>query len=133
MSDYILDSYALLAYFNSEAGGEEVKQLLDTALDGDFTLYLSLINLGEIYYLIRRRRGKEKAQETLETLHSLPVTLCETSEARILAAAELKAEYPISYADGFAAALAQELGATLITGDPEFKRLEPVITISWLS
>ena len=133
MSDCVLDSYALLAYFNSEAGGDEVKQLLDTALDGTFTLYLSLINLGEIYYLIRRRRGKEKALETLETLRSLPVTLCDTSEARILAAADFKAEYPISYADAFAAALAQEMGAILVTGDPEFQRLEPVLTISWLS
>ena len=133
MPDYVLDSYALLAYFNSEAGGDEVKQLLDTAVDDEFTLYLSLINLGEIYYLMCRRRGKEKAQETLETLRSLPVTLCETSEARILAAAELKAEYPISYADAFAAALAQELGATLITGDLEFKKLETVLPISWLS
>lgn len=132
MPDYVLDSYALLAYFNSEEGDDVVKELLNTALDGEVTLYLSLINLGEIYYLIRRRRGMEKAQETLETLRSLPVSLCNISEARVLAAAELKAEYPISYADAFAAALVQELGATLVTGDPEFKKLEPVITISWL-
>ena len=132
MPDYVLDSYALLAYFNSEEGDDVVKELLNTALDGEVTLYLSLINLGEIYYLIRRRRGMEKAQETLETLRSLPVSLCNISEARVLAAAELKAEYPISYADAFAAALVQELGATLVTGDPEFKKLEPVFTISWL-
>ncbi len=132
MPDYVLDSYALLAYFNSEEGDDVVKELLNTALDGEVTLYLSLINLGEIYYLIRRRRGMEKAQETLETLRSLPVTLCNVSEARVLAAADFKAEYPISYADAFAAALAQELGATLVTGDPEFKKLEPVFTISWL-
>ncbi|MBL7163997.1 MAG: type II toxin-antitoxin system VapC family toxin [Anaerolineales bacterium] len=132
MPDYVLDSYALLAYFNSEEGDDVVKELLNTALNGEVTLYLSLINLGEIYYLIRRRRGMEKAQETLETLRSLPVTLCNVSEARVLAAADFKAEYPISYADAFAAALAQELGATLVTGDPEFKKLEPVFTISWL-
>jgi len=132
MPDYILDSYALLAYFNSEEGDVVVKELLNFALQGEITLYLSLINLGEIYYLIRRRRGMEKAQETLETLRSLPVTLCNISEARVLAAADFKAEYPISYADAFAAALAQELGATLVTGDPEFKKLEPVCTISWL-
>ena len=132
MADYVLDSYALLAYFNSEAGGDEVKQLLDTALDGEFTLYLSLINLGEIYYLIRRRRGIEKALEIVDTLRSLPVILSDASEARVFAAAEIKAEYPISYADAFAAALAQEMGAILVTGDPEFQRLEPVLTISWL-
>lgn len=133
MPGYVLDSYALLAYFNSEAGGDGVKQLLDSALDGKFTLYLSLINLGEIYYLIHRRRGIEKAQETLETLRSLPVILCESSEARVLAAAEIKAEYPISYADAFAAALSQEMGAILVTGDPEFKKLEPILAISWVS
>ena len=132
MPDYVLDSYALLAYFNSEEGGKEVKTLLDTALDGEFALYLSLINLGEIYYLIRRRRGKEIAEDTLDTLRSLPVTLCDTDEVRVLAAAEIKSEYPISYADAFAAALAQELEATLVTGDPEFKKLAPVCPITWL-
>ena len=132
MPVYVLDSYALLAYFNSEVGGEEVKQLLNTALGEEVTLYLSLINMGEIYYLIRRLRGLEKARETLETLHALPLTLCDANEERILEAAELKAVHPISYADAFAAALAQELGATLVTGDPEFANLEPVLSITWL-
>lgn len=38
----------------------------------------------------------------------------------------------ISYADCFAAALAHRDGLPLITGDPEFHRVEDVIRIVWL-
>ncbi|MEW5989188.1 MAG: PIN domain-containing protein [Chloroflexota bacterium] len=44
----------------------------------------------------------------------------------------MKAAYPLSYADAFAAALAQELKATLVTGDPEFRPLIALIAIEWL-
>jgi ribonuclease VapC len=62
----------------------------------------------------------------------IPITLIQASEERILAAADLKAQYPISYADAFAAALAKELDAKVVTGDPEFKTLEPAILVHWL-
>lgn len=132
MPDYVLDSYALLAYFNAESAGTEVKGLLEQAELQDVSLFLSLINLGEIYYLVYRRRGPTKAQEMLKILRSLPIKLFAASETRILAAAALKAQYPVSYADAFAAALANELGAMLVTGDAEFQAMEPDLKIFWL-
>jgi predicted nucleic acid-binding protein len=56
---------------------------------------------------------------------------------RTLAAANLKITYStaksqMSYADCFAAALAQELNATLVTGDPEFQTLTSIIDIQFL-
>jgi predicted nucleic acid-binding protein len=132
LEEYVLDSYALLAYFNSERSGSDVLKLFEAARDQTAALYLSQINLGEIFYVVLRHRGNEKAQDTLKVLRDLPIILCEASEARILAAAELKALYPISYADAFAAALAQELGASLVSGDPEFKSLEPDLLVKWI-
>lgn len=48
------------------------------------------------------------------------------------AATHLKARHPISYADAFAAALAQLESATLVTGDREFEAVQGVIRIEWL-
>jgi hypothetical protein len=47
-------------------------------------------------------------------------------------AAVFKASYRLSLADAFAAALAKEKKAELVTGDPEFKALEKEIKIVWL-
>lgn len=129
---YVLDSYALLAYFQAEAGGPAVRALFEAARDGEVVLYLSLINVGEIYYLMSRHQGVKRADELLRDLRNLPLVLVPATEERIMAAARLKAEYPLSYADSFAAALAQEFNATLVTGDPEFKSVSGRIPVMWL-
>jgi len=130
---YVLDSYALLAYFQAEPGGPTVSTLIEAADLKKAWLHLSLINAGEMYYIMHRKQGFSQAEEMLKDLHKLPVTLHLPTKERIWAAARLKAEYPISYADAFAAALAQELGAVLVTGDSEFKSVEPGVTVMWLS
>ena len=47
-------------------------------------------------------------------------------------AAQFKAAHKLSLADAFAAALAKDRKAELVTGDPELKALEKVIKIVWL-
>jgi ribonuclease VapC len=69
----------------------------------------------------------------LRDLRALPIALDLASEARILAAARIKAQYPLSYADAFVVALAQELGATVVTGDPEFKNVAAIVNVMWLT
>ena len=129
---YVLDSYALLAYFQAEAGGPAVLALLEAARDGQVRLYLSLINAGEMYYLMHRQKGAAQAESLLKDLHDLPILICPATDERVWAAARLKATFPISYADAFAAALSQELNATLVTGDPEFDSLATAVNILWL-
>jgi uncharacterized protein len=46
--------------------------------------------------------------------------------------ADFKARFKLSLADAFAAALAKEKKAELVTGDPEFKSLDQEIKIHWL-
>ena len=93
---------------------------------------MSWINAGEVHYIVTRRLGSERAGEFLRRLPSLPVDLVLPDEVDIVAAAELKSQRRISYADAFAAALAIREGATLVTGDPEFRGLSDILAVEWI-
>ena len=129
---FLLDSYALLAFFQAEPGGRRVRDILKMAQSGKSQVLLSVINLGEIYYILARKKGKQTARAFAEDLFGLPVQNVEAHRARVLEAAEVKAEHPLSYAHAFAAACALEFSAELVTGDPEFKTVESLITILWI-
>lgn len=129
---FVLDSFALMAHFEGEKGGDKVLELLEQAEAGEITLAKSLINVGEMAYLMSRERGRNKAESMLEDLRNLPILFFDATEQRILAAAWIKSEYPLSYADSFAVSLARELNATLVSDDPEFRTHEKLIPILWL-
>ena len=131
-TNYVLDSYAILAYFQAEQGGAKVKELLKQAKAEDAVIFMSLINFGEVFYTTGRKLGEDKAKEIQHDLMLLPIQLTEVTKARILAAAQIKMKYPISYADAFAVSLAQEMNAAIVTGDPEFKQVESLVTLFWL-
>ena len=128
-SIYVLDSFAMLAYFQAESGGPIVRDLVQAARDQTGTLFMSMINVGEMFYIALRRRGPQRAEEMLADFRALPITLCAATDERVLAAAHIKAEFALSYADAFAVGLARELDATLVTGDPEFESVEQQITM----
>lgn len=129
---YILDSYALFAYFQAEPAGAKVRDILKEASAGAVAVFLSVISLGEIYYIVARKRGEEKAGEITELISRLPVGLVDATKERVLAAARVKAQHPVSYADAFVVATAIEFTATIITGDPEFKETESRVAVLWL-
>jgi ribonuclease VapC len=129
---YVLDSYALLAYLQAEPGGDEVKSLLEEAQKGQAKVYFSLINLGEVAYIVQRRGGAAVADEMVEKVYSLPVLITDVDKKRVLDAAHIKANHAISYAGAFAVALAKELDAPVVTGDPEFEKEEPLVQVFWL-
>ncbi len=133
-SAYVLDSYAILAYLESESGMARVRTLLTEAAEGSLAIYLSVINLGEVLYIIECERGLTNAQRTLAALDQLPIQVQPVDRSVVLAAARLKARYAISYADACAAVAAQEHQAVLVTGDPEFKPLEAdgILRVEWL-
>lgn len=131
---YILDSYALLAYLEAETGGDYVKKLLEAATGSKCCLYMSIINLGEVIYIVERERGLPKAQETLARIDELPIEIVDADRSLTLAAAHLKAHWSIAHADCFAAALSQIKSAPLVTGDPEFRKVKPdsALRVEWL-
>ena len=129
---YVLDSFALLAYFQAESGGAKVRDLLKKASAKKAAAFLSVINLGEIIYITERKLGPKTSKNTLEDIFRLPIQLAEANMDRVLSAAHIKAQYAISYADAFVVSLAQELKATIATADPEFKKVESLTKILWL-
>jgi ribonuclease VapC len=50
----------------------------------------------------------------------------------VIQAARIKAEYPLSFADCFAVATARKNNSVIMTGDPEFKRIENLVTVEWI-
>ncbi len=133
--DYVLDSYALLAYFEAEPGSDQVRRLLEAAREGKCHLFMCIVNLGEVVYIVERERGLPKAQETLARIDELPIEIVNVDRILTLAAAHLKMDCPIAYADCFAAALSQMKKATLVTGDPEFGKIKANcnVRIEWLT
>jgi ribonuclease VapC len=129
---FVLDSFALLAYLQAEPASLKVKETLKLARDKRAQVFLSLINLGEIVYTVERKLGEDTSREVLQDVLTLPIEVAEVTMERVLSAAHIKGKFPISYADAFAVALAQEMTATLVTGDPEFKQVESLVEIMWL-
>lgn len=133
--EYVLDSYALLAYLEAEPGSDRVSKLLETAEEGRCRLYMCVVNLGEVMYIVERERGLSRAQETLARIDELPIEIMNVDRTLTLVAAHLKRDCPIAYADCFAAALSQIKNATLVTGDPEFRKIKADcnVRIEWLA
>jgi uncharacterized protein len=129
----LLDSFALLAYLNKDNGFRTVYEVLDSAQATGNLLLMNEINVGEAYYILFRRRGRDKAEYFLETtLPVLPIITVANTYYDVIAAARIKAEYPMAFADCFAVATAQSQNAVVMTGDPEFKKVEHLVDIEWL-
>ncbi len=124
MAHFVLDSYAMLAYFRNEVGREKVEQLLNDAVANKHELYMTCINAGEVYYMAYRKDGADKAALVWKALQQFPIHITEADMAFTHKAANLKARYKLSYAGAFAAALTINKKATLITGDDEFDVLK---------
>jgi len=131
-SGYVLDSYALLAFFNNEKGVEIVRDLLMGAAKNKLLLYLSNINLGEILYIVERELDINSAQLALSRIKEMPIQILCADLEITLKAAHFKANYLVSYADAFTAALAVLKGSVLVTGDKDFSKLDHLIKILWL-
>jgi len=128
----LFDAHAILKWTQKERGYQKVKSLLTACRDQSATGYMNQINLGEVYYKTIRAVGIDRAKEFLENFLRLPIEIILPDSELIWTASEIKASYSISYADCFAAATALRFGATLLTGDPEFKKLASIVPIEWL-
>ena len=128
----VLDSFALIAYFRDEPGAEAVENLLVAAGRKDSPLRMTDVNYAEVKYSIVRKDGAGAWKEAAEILRGLPIEFHPTSRAMADLAADFKARFRMSLADAFAAALAKEHKAELVTGDPEFRTLAKEIRIHWL-
>ena len=130
---YVIDSFAILALLGEETGATRIQELMALAQKEAVHIAMSVVNLGEVLYITERKHGLAKAQAVLAALEQLPIQMLPAIQKRVLAAAHVKANYPVAYADAFAIAATQEFGATVLTNDPEFRAVEEIIQVEWLS
>ena len=133
MKGYVLDSYAMIAYFEDEPGADRVAQILRQLIQGKAKGYMSVVNWGEVYYNIMREEGVTDAEKVILQLDRFPIQIVDVNKDLAYEAAKLKGKYRIAYADCFAVALSVRLNASLVTGDPEFKKLRERISIQWIN
>lgn len=129
---YVFDTFAVMAYLRREQNFNIVRSIILETLAGTCKSYMSVINLGDLFYMQSRKSGATKAKGSLRFVARAGITVEPATTDRVLRAARLKATVSMSYADAFAATLAEELNATLVTGDPEYKPLAPTLNILWL-
>ena len=132
MQKAVLDSFALVSLFNKEPGWKKVRDTLKKLSSAGEKALLCRINWGEFYYIVRRRVGKHKADEAVALLEHLPIEILSVDDRLVKEAAEIKAEYPVAYADAFCIATAKRHDAYVLTSDPEFKLVESLIPVTWL-
>ena len=129
----VLDAHGLLVFLEKEPGFEKVESFFVNAAEKDKSLLMTSVNFGEVYYIVLRECGQEKAHEIEKIIRTLPIDIIDVDLHLAREAARIKATKKISYADCFAAALAKVHKGELVTGDKEFKGLESDIKIAWIS
>lgn len=128
----LLDSYALLAYLKKEDNYMKVMELLNSA-PNECSIIMNEINVGECYYILARERGIKQADYFIETVFpNLPIDIISNSFNEIIDASRIKANHPISYADCFVVSTGIREKATILTGDPDFKRFADIVDIEWV-
>lgn len=132
MASKVLDSYALMAFFEDESGADLVRDLILKAEENRVNLLMSVVNLGEVWYSIARTSSPEIADQYIGEVKGMAIEIVDADWQMTRQAAAFKADGNISYADCFAAALAKSKKAELVTGDKEFKVLEDQIKIQWV-
>ena len=128
----VLDSWPVMAYLQGGTAAKQVIEVIAEAHDDGHELLMSVVNAGEVWYSVAKRTDPKRADEAIDLLRSLGIKFVNVDWPTTKIAASYKVRGGISYADCFAAALARESKAVLITGDKEFEQLNNEISIVWL-
>jgi predicted nucleic acid-binding protein len=128
----VLDSWSILAYLEDEPAGQQVADIIADAHESDTPLMMTVVNAGEIWYITARETSEDDADRTIMELAQLGIQFSDADWKLAREAARFKAKDKMSFADCFAAALAKENKADLVTGDLEFKQVEGEVKIHWL-
>ncbi len=127
---YVLDANALIAFFESrQSASEKVRRLVSNAIRLDIPLLMSAVNWGEVFYLEWRYHGEAKAREVEANVRRLPIAVIEADLECATRAGAIKQKHNLGYADAFAAALAIDRDAWLVTADPEFAKVGKALSV----
>ncbi len=130
---YVLDASALIDFVESGPGMRKVDQLLHAAALEQNEIFVSVMNLGEVFYWLWIMRSEGRARQTLDGFSRLPIEIVPVDLPQAIKAGELKALHKIPYVDCIAAALALQHRATLVTADRDFEKLGRHFPVLWIT
>lgn len=128
----VLDSWAVMAYLEDEASAEKVADIIADAHEEKIPLLMTVVNAGEVWYILAREASVAEADASVRQLRQLGIEFVDADWDLAREAGGFKAKHRMSFADCFAAALAKQRKAHLVTGDQEFKQVEADVIINWL-
>lgn len=129
----VLDSWAVIAYLEDEDAATKVADVIADAHEEKIPLLMTVVNAGEVWYIVARQTSAADADSSIKQLRDLGIKFVDADWGLAKEAGYFKSKNKMSFADAFAAALAKERRAHLVTGDPEFKQIEKEVAITWLT
>jgi predicted nucleic acid-binding protein len=131
MKEFVLDANAVISYLlaGESQNAIRVDRLVDLAESGQASLFISAINLGETFYILRKTHSEQDTHKLIAKLTGV-LAVVEIDPAAAIRAAEMKYRYKLGYADCFAALLAMDRKAMLVSADPSFEKLGK--SLKWL-
>jgi predicted nucleic acid-binding protein len=130
--NYVLDANPVLDLLQGGRGAQRVRQLLAEALHPGTTLFMSVLNLGEVFYVLWQQQGEQSSRRAIAGLSALPIEFVVVDLVQSFEASELKARHNIPYVDCIAAALALQRQAILVTSDRDFEKLGRHFPVLWI-
>ncbi|OIN89512.1 MAG: hypothetical protein AUJ21_09630 [Anaerolineae bacterium CG1_02_58_13] len=129
---FVLDTWAVIAYLEDEPSAQQIADLIASAHEEGIPVYMTVVNVGEVWYNIAREISKEDANNSMKELRDLRIQFVDVDWELTQEAARFKSQHKMSYADCYAASLAKVKKADLVTGDKEFSALESELKIQWV-
>ncbi|MBN2029790.1 PIN domain-containing protein [bacterium] len=128
----LLDAYGLLLYLQKDGPYRVIKTLFWDAQQEKNPILVNEMSIGEVFHIISSVHSIEKAETFMPLLEILPFEIISNCLDDIMQAARIKARYAIGTVSSLVVATAIVQKATLVTGDPEFKKVNGLIPIRWL-
>ncbi len=123
MRIHVLDANALYRFLMDQPGADLVESLFKRTRDSNSSLLISVINWGEVYYNIALKRGFKEAQDFMNRVRLLPLSVIHADETVTEVAAQLKAGYGLPYADCFAAAITGKTNVLVTADVKDFRKV----------
>lgn len=123
----MLDTKPLIKLFAEEQGWEAVRDILSLIEAGELEACVSVVTLTEVYYKYSQEGRQDLAQTRTEQIRCAShLKKCPIDEETAIKAGQFKGKYGIPIADAFIAATAHSEGATIISDDPDFRKVSEV-------
>lgn len=127
----LLDTKPIIRLFAKEEGWEQVAAIMTSIEAGKIEAGISVVTLTEVYYKYLQERRPDLASARTEQLrYSTYVEKIVIDDTVAVKAGELKGKYKIPVADAYIAASAHSWSGTVISDDPDFKKIKEIETLT---